>query len=472
MDFTFTNGTKIQQNRWAEVVNRLMNLPEDAMPLEIEVSFVDAGILAGSGPGHTTLAETTWSYGQVSSTCQVRDDAPSFGSQEKALRAEAARSGLEYNPDRFYTETAAHELGHSVFAALPEASRVAIAQMFGADSDDVDELFPEGAAWQNKIGEGIAETFKEAFLPRRYRVFPNRTNRKIAYADFPEFRRLFREGVPEIGSEEEGVPAYDFNIFRRGGYGMAVAWPDERGGLYSGKTGGGWNFESISTMQVGGDPVQVQGKHKFSMSWTIPRSVLEQVIAEKFLSEVDLRITLEALVGKDVLVRWSVFLSCSWVGEFEKAGLEKHPEFQGITDIRPPGPEGGENEYLMWFGLVGTTTNGPQVNAPTITGGTGLGGLLPTLTIHSEFETDWPKEELQLLEIIGTLKLAFAATKKESEGFIASLRETIPDFHFHQGGVVPGEGEEIVVPQPTLKPTGAQSGRRASGRPRSGTFVP
>jgi hypothetical protein len=469
MKYEFANGNTTQKGMWEEAISHLLHLPQDALPLTINVSFVDPSTLVGGG--HLIdLAVTTWTYGSTEAETKVRNDSPGFGEARQSLEAEAAGLGLVFNPERFYLETAIHELGHAAFASLPESKRIAIAQMFGAQSDDLGELDPSGAGWQDKIIEGIAETFKEAFLPRRFRVFPNRTKRKIPYHEYPRFRELFRQAVPEIGSEEEGVPGYNFNIFRRGGYGMSVLWPDERGGLYTGKTGGGSNFESISTMQVGGDPVQVQGKHKFTMAWTIPRSVLEQIIIEKFLTEADLRITLEALVGEDVLARWSILLSCGWVGEFERAELEKHPDFQGITQSRPPGPEGGETEYLMWFGSVGTTTNGPQVNAPTITGGTGLGGLLPALTIHSEFESDWLKEELQLLEIIGTLKLTFAGTIKESEVFIASLRETIPDFHFHQGGVTPGEGGVIELPSALLVPEGSVAGSKPHRRHVAGSY--
>lgn len=220
MELSFTNGTTAQKTGWERALSVLLGLPTSAFPLKVVVTFVDPGTLIGHG--HTDLADTTWTYGSTESTTEVRNDAPGFGDQQKPLRAEAASAGLAYNPDRFYAECAAHELGHSLFAALPQEARIAIAQLFGAKSDDIVELAPPGSAWQDRIIEGIAETFKDAFLPRRYRVFPNRTRHSIAYSKFPEFRRLFRDAIPEVEESgelepgEEEVPGYKLDLFATG----------------------------------------------------------------------------------------------------------------------------------------------------------------------------------------------------------------------------------------------------------------
>lgn len=188
MELTFTNGSDQQQSLWREALHKLLHLPFDELPLGVTITFVDPASLGGK---QTTLAETTWTYGSNESTTQVRNDAPGFAGAPD-LVALAASMGLTYDATKHFHETAAHETGHSAFAALPEENRIAIAQMFGASSDSVEELFPESKAWEDRPGEAIAETFKEAFLPRRYRVFPNRTNIHIGYDKFPEFRRLFR----------------------------------------------------------------------------------------------------------------------------------------------------------------------------------------------------------------------------------------------------------------------------------------
>lgn len=200
MKLTFGSGTERQKVQWQQALNRLLSLPTSAIPLQVEVNFVDPAELI---TGHATdLALTTWTYDSPASQTKVRNDAPGYGSQRQTLEALAAKMGLEYNADLHFNETAVHELGHSLFAALPEKHRVKIAQLFGAKTDSLAELQPAGVAWENQIIEGIAETFKEAFLPRRFRVFPNRTNRTIPYDRFPEFRALWRAAVPETVVEE------------------------------------------------------------------------------------------------------------------------------------------------------------------------------------------------------------------------------------------------------------------------------
>jgi hypothetical protein len=196
--YDFLNGTTKQKDRWREGTAHLLNTPVDTIGLSITVEFVPPEELSAQ----TTLAETTWTYDSASATTKVRNDYPSFGGGDgklESLEAEAHRMGLVYSAERHSLETPAHELGHAWFASLSESVRLKIVRMFGLDTDDPAVLAPPGTLWQNRVAEGIADTFKEAFLPARLRVFPNRTNRRISYSKFPEFRRLFRGasgGVP------------------------------------------------------------------------------------------------------------------------------------------------------------------------------------------------------------------------------------------------------------------------------------
>lgn len=212
MEYTFANGTEAQKALWREGPHHLLNLPFDKMPLVVAVEFKP------TVSGQTAFASTTFTYGSTSASTLVRNDYPGFGTLDAGLVAEAAALGLEYNATMHAHETAVHELGHVVFAAIPHSFRVAIAQLFGAKSDTITEL-EKGTLWQNRIIEGIAETFKEAFLPSKYRVFPNRTNRKISYAVYPKFRRLIREGLEAIEGSggEEIIPAYNLDTFKKGG---------------------------------------------------------------------------------------------------------------------------------------------------------------------------------------------------------------------------------------------------------------
>lgn len=233
MNLSFANGTKRQQTQWRQTLHRLLNLPFEDIPLTVTVSFVDPNELEHGES--FALAATKWSYGSAEAVTQVRNDAPGYANADASLKALAASLGLTYNADLHYNETAVHETAHALYAALPEEFRVAIAKLFGASSDSTSELFPSGAAWEDKPGEAIADTFKEAFLPRRFRVFGNRTNIKLSYSEFPRFRRLFREGVeniaipgggPTIAEQMAELPLID-NLERGPSWSAAQPTPPE-----------------------------------------------------------------------------------------------------------------------------------------------------------------------------------------------------------------------------------------------------
>lgn len=465
MIYEFANGTARQQALWEEALGHLLHLPGVQLTLTNQVTFVDPSEMPS---GHTGLAQTTYTYDSPESTTLVRNDAPTFGPNREVMEALATSLGIEFSVEKFYMESAIHELGHALYAALPESSRVAIAEMFGAGTDDPSVLQPKGTPWEDHISEAIAETFKEAFLPRRFRVFANRTNKRLPYHRYPEFRALWRSGVPNIAAKS-AVPGYDFDIFKRGGFGVGSKWFDPRKGLYSGKTGGGFNFESQSTMQVAGDPVEVEGAHHFAFSsWTFPRALLEQIVQDQLpvATEADLILRFEAKIGTDILARWQLFFSVLIAPEFEREHLEELSGFQGITETIPGG---GEPLYVMWFGKIEATILGAVVNPPTISGGGGLGGLLPPFTISCEFTSDWPKSELKKLEVFASLHLGFEAPLEKTLVYIEALRATIPDFHFHQGGFQPGEGEEVVVPPSSVEPQGFLRGSRPKRHSVMGT---
>jgi hypothetical protein len=189
MDLTFVNGNDLQKSACQNVAHNLLNLPFDAIPLDLTIEFVDNPDPAQ----HNEFAATEWGYGSTQATIKIASIAPNWGGPYRGMA--------------FLQEVFAHELGHAFYAALPRASRVVIAEMFGAASDDLDELQPSGTEWRNRIIEGIAETFKDAFLPARYRRFTNRTNKRISISRYPEFRVIFRE--PHVLSiDYPSLPSY------------------------------------------------------------------------------------------------------------------------------------------------------------------------------------------------------------------------------------------------------------------------
>lgn len=197
MQLDFVNGNAVQQAACRTVAHNLLNLPFDDIFLTHKIEFT-ADPLPSSD---TEFAVTTWTYGDTEPFTKIASVAPAWPEPWRGVK--------------FLQEVYAHELGHGLFASLPEDQRIAIAAMFGASSDDIEELQPKGSAWQNRIMEGIAETFKDAFLPRRLRRYSNRTNKHIPIHKYPEFRELWRGGVERVGGEGTDVPAYDFDVYHR-----------------------------------------------------------------------------------------------------------------------------------------------------------------------------------------------------------------------------------------------------------------
>ncbi len=215
MDLVFTNGNDEQKALWRFGLHHLTNLPFDDIPLSETVTFKPPSDLKPENGTSTYYAETFWDYDSGEGDVWVRNDAPGFGSSDASLIAEATSMGLHYSPQLHLHETAVHETGHAVFAAIPHKYRLAICKLFGANTDDPSVIYPTGEQWTKRIGEAIAETFKEAFLPERYRVFPARTDKKLGYAYFPTFRRLIREGLEAVpgGGGEVIIPKTNVDIF-------------------------------------------------------------------------------------------------------------------------------------------------------------------------------------------------------------------------------------------------------------------
>lgn len=527
MNFVFTNGTATQKARWEESVERFLNLPENALPLQIEVTFVDPSTLVGHG--HTDLAVTTWTYGDTESTCQVRNDAPNFGSQEAALRAEAAALGLEYNPDRFYAETSAHETGHSAFASLPENRRVAIARMFGAESDDIEELQPAGKPWQDHIMEAIAETFKEAFLPRRYRVFANRTNIKIPYSKFPEFRALFRAGVEESTGEGTPVPAYNLDVYRQRVItepaGIDIWLPEAEGegfffegSFFQGTTAGG-----LYTPRESWEP-PAEADDNTLYKWFDSQSATETLLVPHgthFAGAVEAPQAVE-FFGPSL--DFAEEIHGSHYGEGGFAGAFTWAELNANPELEPPGP-GGPFEFPfpekimgvvalhMWFTYWKPSTEKwvcwdyrsgsilgfeplyrfgnphPKFPGPTaehsgcwvIMKGDGRFGStnegdtwsipIGTVSLGSDVPSFAPTistcgGEMVQVRIFAKMTFKTSVSRQDS---LATIQARLPSFTLSRGEK-PCKGGEIVLPQPQLTPSGGNSEARPHRRPVVGNF--
>lgn len=185
MELNFVNGTTVQKAACRTAAHSLLNLPMDTFPLVHTVEFTPDPLPSS----HSEFAVTEVAYDSLEAFTQIASIAPNWPEPWSGIN--------------FLQETYAHELGHALFAQLPHEVRVAVVELFGESTDDPSVVYDESKAWEDRAGEGIAETFKEAFVPRQLRRYPNRTNRKLSFSKYPEFRRLWREGAPEVAIEEE-----------------------------------------------------------------------------------------------------------------------------------------------------------------------------------------------------------------------------------------------------------------------------
>lgn len=190
MDLNFVNGNGVQKAACEKVARNLLNLPFHAIPLSLTIEFIP-----DPDPSqHNEFAITEYTYGSTSAKIKIASKAPNWGEPYRGIL--------------FLQEVFAHELGHAIFAALPESSRIAIANLFGAASDEISELHPPGSSWEDRYIEGIAETFKDAFQPQSMRRYSNRTNRHIQLIEYPQFRHLVREGIEGI----EASPGFNHDV--------------------------------------------------------------------------------------------------------------------------------------------------------------------------------------------------------------------------------------------------------------------
>lgn len=430
MELTFTNGSARQQTQWRQALQQLINLPFEQIPLVVEVSFVDPSELIGGG--HTDLASTAWAYDSPEATTKVRNDAPGFGSADASLVALAASMGLSYNADIHYNETAAHEVGHALFAALPQEARVAIAQMFGAASDNIEEL-SAGDKWEERIIEGIAETFKEAFLPRHLRIFPNRTMRRIPYSQYPAFRELFRNGVEGIVGgadlEEDLLEALHTNL----------------------------NGPKVSTWEsrVKSLTKEIKEAQNFHYLYTVPRSWFPAVAVNPFTvyGHIQFALRVKNKATGDVLhfARGAWQLLDNTLEEVDsllwsEVGFDfiySFPEPPNVPEAEDTS-EGGTNHWHLY---------GEEAIAD--------GG--PTFTINHAFAV--PAGITIIVEAWAMIAPQPLVTIPLDPALAAEIKAALPRLVYKEGAVP--AGEPIELPTPRLEPGGTTSGAKPHRRPIS-----
>lgn len=173
MNVTFINGSAYQQEVVLRALGSLLHLDLDRFTFDAEIEFV-----ANPDPNiHNEFATTEGPPILI----QLREDFPHFAPQ--AL----------WGDIRFANETVIHELGHALLRVLETSVLASILELFDATIEDYDS--DDERAWENRVREGIAETFKDAFLPNSLRLHANRTNVKLPITKYPDFRAIFRSGL-------------------------------------------------------------------------------------------------------------------------------------------------------------------------------------------------------------------------------------------------------------------------------------
>jgi hypothetical protein len=178
MNLTFVNGTDEQKGVVRNAYNSLLHLNLDRFSFDLEVEFIP-------NPDPTVHNEFATTYAGDTVQIKIRQDFPAFAPTWK------------WGDVGFASETAVHELGHALWSIIPTVVQDSLLTLFGYTRDEYEGQELEGNAipWGDRIKEGMAETFKDAFLPLRKRAFANRTNVRLPIPQYPVFRYIWRQAM-------------------------------------------------------------------------------------------------------------------------------------------------------------------------------------------------------------------------------------------------------------------------------------
>lgn len=102
-------------------------------------------------------------------------------------------SGVASDIKSFFMESVIHEYGHALtfgYLATDDAKKADLCHMFRYKKTGrvgtLEDWNPEGE-WADKIQEGVAEFFKDVYMPAQFRYFENRSNWWMNKGDFPAF---------------------------------------------------------------------------------------------------------------------------------------------------------------------------------------------------------------------------------------------------------------------------------------------
>jgi hypothetical protein len=188
LKLTFKDSVTSQQRAWWNEALSHMTWPYDAATVEFEatVETVDEPPCEGHAEYMCTFV---WTYSDgrrptVEFFMRTGADDPT----------QSFNAGVADDVKSFFMESVVHEYGHAityVFMTHDDVSKAKIAAWFQqkktGKSGALADWDAEDAAWEDKIAEGLAETFKDVWMPAANRYFNNRTNWWITQRSYAEF---------------------------------------------------------------------------------------------------------------------------------------------------------------------------------------------------------------------------------------------------------------------------------------------
>lgn len=186
LELTYGDSVTSQQQAWHKEALSRMTFAKDlrTVAFKATVHTVDEPPC----PGHNDYMCTVWTT--------YSDDSPSTIDWYFRTGADDAtqsfNSGVADDIKAFFMESCVHEYAHALcfkWLATDDDARAEICSWFRhKDSGTVGQLTDWNAdAWEEKIGEAIAEFFKDVYMPPEYRYFQQRTNWNFDQAYFSTF---------------------------------------------------------------------------------------------------------------------------------------------------------------------------------------------------------------------------------------------------------------------------------------------
>lgn len=199
MNFSLTNGTARQTGLFNAALG-ICSYPLDGWK---DKTVVVTWVPTVSNPDHSAFADS-WVDGDTGHI-EIRDD------------LDKPNRDVEWTGDNFYMETVLHEMGHIV-AGFKGVTSAQMTSLFAGNENGgypgpggTDDDWDTGA-WQNRIQEAVAETFKDLWMAKSKRVYDNRTNWILSFSALRDFVELMWPPQP---STPEGTLPDPYDIGTR-----------------------------------------------------------------------------------------------------------------------------------------------------------------------------------------------------------------------------------------------------------------